>query len=272
VMLYQDADDKILEQDIYVDLSEAERVGSSDRVHIVAQVDRFRAGYQGGRGWSSTMPFYVTRDDDPQRVRSQQVADLGGVSMSGGHTLVDFATWAIETFPAEKHVLILSDHGTDWSGGWSDPAQGGRGDPSIPLSAQLSDELYLTETDAALEEIRTRTGLEQFELIGLDASLVGHLEVFSYGVLVQVFGFTGERRTGAPREIIPRAGDTFTVVEKWLALDERGEVMQVSRQEGGTLVFGDQVIAWVELDAAPGECVVGFIVGDLDGSTLEVYE
>ncbi len=38
VMLYQDADDKMLEQDIYVDLNEAERVGSSERVHIVAQV------------------------------------------------------------------------------------------------------------------------------------------------------------------------------------------------------------------------------------------
>ena len=28
-MLYQDADDKILEQDIFVDLNEAERVGSA---------------------------------------------------------------------------------------------------------------------------------------------------------------------------------------------------------------------------------------------------
>ena len=43
VMLYQDADDKILEQDIYLDLNEAERIGSNDRVHIVAQVDRFEA-------------------------------------------------------------------------------------------------------------------------------------------------------------------------------------------------------------------------------------
>ncbi|MEA3441764.1 MAG: hypothetical protein U9R58_15925 [Chloroflexota bacterium] len=51
VMLYQDADDKILEHDIYVDLNEAERVGSSDRVHIVAQVDRYRAGYQGDGNW-----------------------------------------------------------------------------------------------------------------------------------------------------------------------------------------------------------------------------
>jgi hypothetical protein len=38
VMLYQDADDKVLEQDIFIDLNEAEKVGSSDRVHIVARL------------------------------------------------------------------------------------------------------------------------------------------------------------------------------------------------------------------------------------------
>ena len=42
VMMYQDADDQILEQDIYMDLNEAEKVGSSDRVTIVSQFDRFR--------------------------------------------------------------------------------------------------------------------------------------------------------------------------------------------------------------------------------------
>jgi len=179
VMLYQDADDKILEQDIYVDLNEAERVGSSDRVHIVAQVDRFQAGYQGDGNWSSTKRFYITQDDDLQRVHSQQVADLGEVNMSDGATLVDFVTWAVETFPADKHVLILSDHGMGWPGGWSDPAPGGRADRSIPLSAALGDELYLMELDEALGEIRARTGLEKFELIGMDACLMGHLEVFS---------------------------------------------------------------------------------------------
>jgi hypothetical protein len=179
VMLYQDADDKILEQDIYVDLNEAERVGSSDRVQIVAQVDRFRAGYQGDGNWSSTKRFYITQDDDLQRVGSQQVADLGEVNMSDGATLVDFVTWAVETFPADKHVLILSDHGMGWPGGWSDPDPGGRGDSGIPLSSQLGDELYLMELDEALEEILARTGLEGFELIGMDACLMGHLEVFS---------------------------------------------------------------------------------------------
>jgi hypothetical protein len=178
-MLYQDADDKILEQDIYVDLNEAERVGSTDRVNIVAQVDRFSAGYRGDGDWSSTKRFYVTQDGDLQRVHSQQVEDLGEVNMSAGETLVDFVTWAAETFPADKYALIMSDHGMGWPGGWSDPAPGGSVDRSIPLSAALGDELYLMELDQALEEIRASTDVEQFELIGLDACLMGHLEVFS---------------------------------------------------------------------------------------------
>ena len=63
-MLYQDADDKILEQDIYVDLNEAERVGSSDQVQIVAQIDRFKRRLQGRRQLDSAKRFYVTQDDD----------------------------------------------------------------------------------------------------------------------------------------------------------------------------------------------------------------
>lgn len=52
VMLYMNADDKILEQDIFVDLNEAELVGSSDRVNVVAQLDRFRGGFRGDGDWS----------------------------------------------------------------------------------------------------------------------------------------------------------------------------------------------------------------------------
>jgi hypothetical protein len=178
-MLYQDADDQILEQDIYLDLNEAERVGSSDRVQIVTQIDRYSAGFQGDGDWSSARRYYVTRDEDLDRVGSQLVEDLGEANMSGGETLVDFATWAIQTFPADKHVLIMEDHGMGWPGGWTDPAPGGRGSPQTPLESALGDQLYLMELAQALEEIRDRTGLEQFELVGMDACLMSHLEVLS---------------------------------------------------------------------------------------------
>ena len=124
VMLYMDADDKVLEQDIFLDLNEAERIGSNDNLYIVAQVDRFQGGFAGDGNWTTTKRFYITLDDDLNEIGSQQVADLGEINMGDGETLIDFVTWAVDTFPADKHALILSDHGLGWPGGWSDPSPG----------------------------------------------------------------------------------------------------------------------------------------------------
>ena len=71
-MLYQDADDKILEKDIYIDLNEVERIGSNDRVQIVSQVDRFQGGYNGDGDWTDTRRYHITQDQDLQRVRSKK--------------------------------------------------------------------------------------------------------------------------------------------------------------------------------------------------------
>ncbi len=179
VMLYQDADDKVLEQDIFIDLNEAEKVGSSDRVHIVAQVDRYRGGFEGDGSWSDTRRYYVTQDDDLNTVHSEEVANLGEVNMADGQTLVDFVTWAVQTYPAKKYALILSDHGMGWPGGWSDPSGWAACDRSIPLAAALGDQIYLMELDQALEQALSQTGIEKFELIGMDACLMSHLEVLS---------------------------------------------------------------------------------------------
>jgi hypothetical protein len=178
VMLYQDADDKILEKDIYVDLNEAERIGSSDNVHIVSQVDRYRAGYTGDGNWTDTRRYYLSYDPDLDRIASEEVMNLGEVNMADGDSLVDFVTWAVETYPADKHVLIMSDHGMGWPGGWTDPAPGGRGDHNVALASTTGDQIFLMELDEALGEIRRRTGIDKLELIGLDACLMAHVEVF----------------------------------------------------------------------------------------------
>ncbi|MBP7355371.1 MAG: hypothetical protein KA928_04360 [Longilinea sp.] len=180
VLLYQDADDQVLEKDIYFDLNEAERVGSSEQVTILAQMDRFRAGYQGDGNWTSARRYYVTQDNDLTRVSSEMIADLGEVNMADSQTLIDFVTWGIENYPADKVVLILSDHGMGWPGGWTDPTASGAPDAnSMPMAAQLEDHLYLMEIDEALGQIRSQTGLDQFEMIGMDACLMGHVEVLS---------------------------------------------------------------------------------------------
>lgn len=179
VMLYQDADDQILEQDIYLDLNEAERVGSSDSVHIVAQIDRYRGAYSGDGNWTSARRYYVTKDDDLQQVNSQLVTDLGEVNMADSNTLIDFVAWAAETFPADHYALILSDHGMGWPGGWSDATASGKDKSQAPLAAALEDNLYLMELDGALEAIRQQAGIQSFDLIGMDACLMSHLEVLA---------------------------------------------------------------------------------------------
>lgn len=179
VLLYQDADDKVLEKDIFVDLNEAERIGSSDRVNVVAQMDRYRGGFTGDGDWVSARRYYVTRDQDLNQLSSQLVEDLGEVNMSDGNTLVDFVQWGVENYPADKYVLVLSDHGMGWPGGWSDPDPRGTPPSGVPLARALGDELYLMELDDALATIQQTTGMDKFELIGMDACLMAHLEVFS---------------------------------------------------------------------------------------------
>ena len=182
IMLYQDADDKILEKDIFIDFNEAETVGSSAQVQIVSQIDRYRGGFDGDGDWNGARRYYVTSDSDLGRIRSEMVEDLGEVNMASGDTLVDFVKWAVTHYPADKYVLILSDHGMGWPGGWSDPAPGRDGsgdDVRAPIAEALGNQMYLSEIDGALARARAETGIDKFELIGMDACLMGHLEVLS---------------------------------------------------------------------------------------------
>jgi hypothetical protein len=179
VMLYQDADDSILEKDICFDLNEAEKAGSSSRVTVVSQIDRYAGAYTGDGNWTGTKRFLLTQDSNLDKINSQVVADLGELNMSAGSTLVDFVNWAVRTYPAEKYALILSDHGMGWPGGWSDATPKGSVDQSIPLEVNLGDHLFLNELDTALGQIRSQTGINRFELIGMDACLMGQLEVFT---------------------------------------------------------------------------------------------
>lgn len=179
IMLYQDADDEVLERDIMIDFNEAERVGSTDQVNIVSQVDRFEGAFDGMGDWTSTKRFYLTQDDDLDEIGSEELEDLGEVNMADSQTLVDFITWAAENYPARKYALILSDHGAGWPGGWSDPDPGGTGADQIVLADMFNDMIWLMELDRALEEARAQTGIEQFEFIGFDACLMSQLEVFN---------------------------------------------------------------------------------------------
>lgn len=176
VMIYSDADDEVLEYDMFTDINEAELVGSSDNLTIVVQMDRYDGGFDGDGDWTSTKRFFIEYDEDLDHINSTEIEDLGELNMADGQTLIDFATWAIESYPADRHALILSDHGMGWPGGWSDPEPPVAGPDGLDLTSD-GDLLLLNEMDEAFGTIVAQTGIGSFDLIGFDACLMGHLEV-----------------------------------------------------------------------------------------------
>ncbi len=169
VMLYFDADDPVLEEDILFDLNEVEMAGSSRRVKIVAQIDRYKKGYKGDGNWSGARRYEISKDSDLTTIHSKVIDDLGEVDMSDPDTLSDFAMWAMKTYPADRYALILSDHGMGWPGGWTDADNHGEEFVFISLS----------RLEKSLETITSRTGVKKLDLVGMDACLMGMLEVYS---------------------------------------------------------------------------------------------
>ncbi len=86
-----------------------------------------------------------------------------------------------------------------------------------------------------------------------------------------MFGFTGDGTAGAPREIYPQTGDSFTVLEQWLDLDAQGSVVGTVHPGRGHADLPRPDVHVEELDAAAGEYLVGLIAEDLDGNRTEVY-
>jgi hypothetical protein len=96
--------------------------------------------------------------------------------------------------------------------------------------------------------------------------------LFMDGKLTQVYGYQGVDDTGAPAEITPSNGDTFTILQKWMDLDTSGNVTQVVDVPGETLTFSNNsVFTWSAVYAPAGDYLVGFMVADLDGNTSQMF-
>lgn len=234
IMLYQDADDEMLEEDILIDFNEAEVIGSSDNVNIVAQVDRFDGGYDGMGDWTTTKRFYLTPDSDLTKIGSEELDDLGETNMADSQTLVDFIVWAVDNFPAQKYALIMSDHGAGWPGGWNDPDPGGLGPDDVAVAQLFGvDGIWLMELDQALAEARAQTGLDKFDLIGFDACLMSQLEVFS---AIEPYG----RYSVASQELEPGVGWAYAGFLQQLTDNPQMTGADLASAIVSTYIEGDQ--------------------------------
>ena len=125
----------------------------------------------------------------------KELADLGAQNMNSGSTLQDFVTWGVRTYPADRTMLMMWDHGGGYTGFGGDENFPG-GEPVMSMHAMA----------AALQGAKAASGVT-LDYIGFDACLMATLEVAK---MLQPYA----RYLGASQELEPGAGwDWTTVIE-----------------------------------------------------------
>ncbi|MCF6289463.1 MAG: clostripain-related cysteine peptidase [Desulfobacterales bacterium] len=167
LMVYLDGDND-LEKFALLDLNEMEQGLPESGVTVVALVDRAQ-GYDDSDGdWQGCRVYRLRRDRDPEKLASEQIAELGELNMGDPAVLSAFVTGAVRKFPAPHYGIILWDHG----GGWSLMAI----DHSAPGTEKGMDSLNLPELRQGLSRALDRLGLERLDLVGFDMCLMAQLE------------------------------------------------------------------------------------------------
>jgi hypothetical protein len=102
IMIYLAGDNNL---DTYAlkDLSELCRVGSTSDVAVVAQLDRMAD--------QISRRYFITSTEN---LDTSCVAELDEINTGDPTALLDFITWASQTYPAERYGLVLWNHGSGW--------------------------------------------------------------------------------------------------------------------------------------------------------------
>jgi len=168
VMVYLDADNNLESAGIN-DINEMEMVGSTTDVKIVVQADRIPGYDISNSDWTTTRRYYITQDSDSMQINSW-FSDLGELNMGDPQTLIDFANWATNNYPAKKYLLVIWNHGGGFRSlaytakdiAWDDTSGG--------------DRITMPELEDALSAISAQMG-ENIDIVGMDACLMAMTEV-----------------------------------------------------------------------------------------------
>jgi len=176
IMVYLNADNDLETYGIR-DINEMEYGGGSNQYrNVVVQIDRI-SGYDTSNGnWTTCRRYYITNDaSNSSTIVSTLIQDIGEINMGDPNTLVNFAEWAIQNYPAKKYFLILWDHGDGWYKGEEDsPLFKGVSVDMSSSNAQIN--VYNGELANALSAIKSYLG-RNIDIVGFDACLMGMIEV-----------------------------------------------------------------------------------------------
>lgn len=201
VLVYLDGDNN-LEEPALLDMNEMEAAGSSDSVNVLVQIDRIEGETSADGNWTDTRRYKIEGDNDFNRITSPIVMEMGEVNMGDPNSLVDFITWGVTNYPANRYALVLWDHGAGWFG------------VAFDDSSPNGDGLTLPDLNTALSQALNETGIGQLDVIGFDACLMGQLDVYQQ---MQPYGLYAV----GSEELVPGLGWDYTAILETLYADSQ---------------------------------------------------
>ena len=101
----------------------------------------------------------------------REVEKIGEVTMTDPATLADFISWGVEKAPAQHYALLLWGVTAHTIGGQFDLTPAGKREEPRGFT--------LSTLEQALNDGISRSGISQFDLIGLPSGVMGQLELFT---------------------------------------------------------------------------------------------
>ncbi|MFP4496583.1 MAG: clostripain-related cysteine peptidase [Vulcanimicrobiota bacterium] len=152
IMHYSAADNNLTSY-LVTDVNEMEKVGSTNTMNVVVQLDR---------GGSNCKRYILQQDGNMKEINSPIIKDLGSTNMSDPNVLANFIVESEKQYPAQHYALIISDHGYAWKGAVEDESH--KGWMSTP------------EIRQGIEMAEKKTG-KKLDVVGFDACLMASTEV-----------------------------------------------------------------------------------------------
>lgn len=174
--------DNDLELSSMLGINTFEKVGTTDKLNIVVQVDRIgqKKLAEGGQGdsdswldgnWTSARRYLIMKDNIPFQLGSVLMEKMGEVDMGSEESLVDFVRWGVAHFPARRYVLVICNHGSEFGiGGISFDEE----------NDNHFDTLELGKSLASVNKVfKQSNGEEKFASMIFDCCLLANVETMS---------------------------------------------------------------------------------------------
>ncbi len=238
IAVYLDGDND-LEYFAVLDLAELASVGSTERIRVVVLADML-GQFNTRRGEVIKGSFeeaWAALDVVPE-------ADMGSPA-----TLGDFVRYARASFPANRHAVILWDHGNGWLPPDADTsAVADARRKSTPMRAVCHDATQ--GTILSIADVRTAmlSAAAPADILGFDACLMGMLEV-AYELAPCAAVMVASEKT------IPAPGWAYELVLAGIAASvdlSANAVATVMVDAYGRRYLGDEPLAAIDLAAAAG--------------------